>query len=67
MLELERECFEMMLGQKNDDALITVQNFVYEHPHFEGKPLTYSDVLFAMSLKLRDMYMARHPELNSDE
>jgi hypothetical protein len=67
LLELERESLDLVMSKKNDGALIDVQNFVYEHPHFETNPLTYSDVLFAMSLKLRDMYMAKHPELKSDD
>ncbi|MBI2444213.1 MAG: hypothetical protein HYV42_03165 [Candidatus Magasanikbacteria bacterium] len=65
-LEVEREALNLLLAKMDDAEFRELQNFAYNHPQFDGKPLTYTDILFVMSLVLRDQYLARHPELRSD-
>lgn len=62
-LELEKESLNLLLSKMNEPKFSGIQNFVYQHPNFEDKPLSYSDILFIMSLKLRDMYIDKHPEI----
>lgn len=65
LLDIERESLNLMTDERDNPEFKDIQNFVYYHSSFEGKPLTYSDVLFVMSLILRDEYIKRHPELLS--
>jgi hypothetical protein len=62
LLELERSSLNVLLDKMNDPRFKDVQNFAFEHPTFDGKPLTYTDMLFLMSLKLRDAYREKYPE-----
>lgn len=61
LLELERESLNVLLERMDDPAFIGIQNFAFQHPTFEGKPLTYTDILFMIALRLRDAYMAGMP------
>jgi len=67
LLDLEREAFRLILSRMNDADFVHVKNFAFEHPNFENTPLSYTDILFPMSLELRDLYRSRHPELKGDE
>ncbi|MDP3785278.1 MAG: hypothetical protein Q8R12_04415 [bacterium] len=64
LLELERECLNLFLGKMNDPEFKNIQNFAFEHPTFGDNPLTYTDILFVMSLKLREEYRTKHPTSN---
>ena len=50
-----------MLQKRNDQKFKGIQNFAFEHPNFEDKSLTYTDILFILSLKLRDDFIKTHP------
>jgi hypothetical protein len=67
LLELEREALNVMLAHGDDLDYKPVQDFAFEHPTYQGNPLTYTDILFIMALKLRDFYQVKHPELTSSE
>jgi hypothetical protein len=64
LLELERESLNVLIDKMNDPRFKDIQNFAFEHPTFEGSPLTYTDILFIMSLNLRDDYRQKYPESN---
>lgn len=64
LLEMERSAYDVITDKMNDVRFKDVQNFVFEYPSFDNHPLTYTDLLFAMSLKLRDKYREKHQ--NSD-
>lgn len=64
LLELERVCLNLFLEKMNDPRLIPIQNYVFEHPTYNDNPVGYVDILFLLSLKLRDYYREKHPELN---
>ncbi|MDP3957533.1 MAG: hypothetical protein Q8Q10_03475 [bacterium] len=64
LLELERESLNTMLNRMDDKEFKNIQNFAFEHPKFEGNPLTFTDILFVMALVLRDLYRGKHPEIN---
>ena len=51
LLELEQGCLNLMLQKRNDQKFKGIQNFAFEHPNFEDKSLTYTDILFILSLK----------------
>ena len=61
-LEAERSCLNALLEKMDDIRFRDIQNFAYQHPTFDGKALTYTDILFVMALELRDTYIQRHPE-----
>ncbi len=62
LLELEQSCLEVLLQKRNDQKFKNIQNFAFEHPTFEGRTLTYIDILFVLSLKLRDDFREKHPD-----
>lgn len=64
LLEVERESLNLLLSKMNEPQFSTIQNFAYQHPTFNETPLSYSDILFVMSIKLRDLYKENHPELS---
>lgn len=64
LLELERSSVEVLMDKMNDVRFKNVQNFAFEHPTFNSHPLRYTDILFMMSLELRDLYREKHG--NSD-
>ena len=63
-LEVERESFKALLNRMSESDFYVIQDFAYQHPQFEDKSLTYSDILYVMSIVLRDAYKTKHPELN---
>lgn len=63
-LEVERESFKVLLDRMSEPDFSVVQDFAYQHPQFENQALTYSDILYIMSIVLRDAYKEKHPELN---
>lgn len=62
LLELERNSLMVLIERMNDSRFKNIQNFAFEHPTFEGQSLTYTDILFVMSLKLRDAYRTKYPD-----
>lgn len=62
LLELEQRCLEVLLQKRDDQKFKNIQNFAFEHPTFKSKPLTYIDILFVISLELRDDYRKNHPD-----
>jgi len=62
LLELERNALQILLAKMDDPRFKDIQNFVFQHPTFDSNPLTYTDVLFLMSLNLRDSYRKRYPQ-----
>lgn len=62
LLELERSSLDVLMDKMNDIEFKDVQNFAFEHPTFNGHPLTYTDILFMMSLKLREAYREKYPQ-----
>jgi hypothetical protein len=63
MLELQGESLNVMLAHWDDPRLKLLQDFAYQHPTYNKTPLTYTDLLFVIALKLRDVYHAKHPDL----
>ena len=55
----------MLLLHRDEPRFRLLQDFVYQHPTFNAKPLTYTDILFMVALKLRDFYRERHPALTA--
>ncbi len=66
LLELERSSLDVIIENMNDYRFKDVQNFAFQHPTFNGNPLTYTDILFVMSLRLRDTYREKHKNSNLD-
>ncbi len=64
LLELERQCLNVLMEARDRPEFKRVQNFAFEYPIFQGSPLTYSDILFVMALKLRDVYRKAYSEKN---
>jgi hypothetical protein len=62
LLELERTTLDLLLDKMDGPEFKEIQNFVFEHPTFEGNPLRYTDILFVMSIKLREAYKDNEPE-----
>jgi hypothetical protein len=67
LLELERESLNVFLTRMDDPRFVPLQNYVFQHPTFKTTPLTYTDILFLLGLKLRDLYLENHPEFNKNE
>lgn len=66
-LDLDRESLNMLLKHMDDPEFTDIQNFAFEHPTFNGNPLTYTDILHIISIKLREAYLIKHPELKKTE
>ena len=62
LLELEMSSLNVLMEKMSDSRFKDVQNFIFEHPNFEDHPLTYTDILFVMSLKLRETYREKHKD-----
>ena len=67
LLELERSSLSVLIEKMNDPRFKDIQNFAFEHPTYQKQALTYMDILFVMSLKLRDVYIEKHPDSNLGE
>lgn len=65
LLELERTSLDVFLERMNDPRFKKIQDFAFENPRFEGLPLTYTDILFILALKLRDYYRENHSDFRS--
>jgi hypothetical protein len=63
MLELQGESLNVMLAHWDDPRLKLLQDFAYQHPTYNKTPLSYTDILFVIALKLRDAYHNKHPDL----
>lgn len=66
LLELEKESLNTVLAHRDDLDYKPLQDFTFQHPTFKDSPLTYTDLLFIVALKLRDFYRAKHPELKAE-
>lgn len=64
LLELERSSLDVLIEKMNDIRFKEIQNFAFQHPTFNSNPLTYTDILFIMSLRLRDLYREKHKNSN---
>jgi hypothetical protein len=64
LLALEGQALQLLLEKKAESTYKELQDFAYQHPTFENTPLTYTDIIFVLSLQLRDEYLKIHPELN---
>ena len=67
LLELEKESLNVMLVHRDEARFKPLQDFAYQHPTFNDMPLTYTDLLFVVALKLRDFYRTRHPDLTAEQ
>ena len=65
-LELEQASLNLLFDRRDERQFKPIQDFVFQHPTFSGNPLTYTDVLYVMSLKLRDMFKKTHPEFDGN-
>jgi hypothetical protein len=65
LLQLQMGSLNVMLAHRDDPLLKPLLDFAYEHPTYHNTPLDYTDILFVVSLKLRDYYISKHPELNA--
>ncbi len=63
LLKLEQNCLKVMISKMNTDEFKPIQDFAFQNPNFQDKPLTYTDILYIMSIYLRDIYINKHPEL----
>ena len=63
LLQLQMGSLNVMLAHRDDQTLKPLQDFAYTHPTYHNTPLGYTDLLFVVALKLRDYYIAKHPEL----
>ncbi len=63
LLELERESLNVLLRKMDNQEFRQIQNFAFQHPTYNGNPLNYTDILFIIALKLRDLYSSKHPNL----
>lgn len=66
LLELEKEALNVMLAHRDDLNYKPLQDFAFQHPTYKNTPLTYTDILFVIALKLRDFYRTRHIHLTAD-
>lgn len=67
LLQLERASLALLFSKMDDPRFKQLQDFAFEHPTFENNSLSFSDILFVMSLVLRDSYRSQHPELDEEE
>lgn len=74
-LDVENAAHAVCAVSTNYEIFNDIKNFVYNSPSYhikddEGKEKRYdlamSDVCFVLSLPLRDMYLAAHPEIVSE-
>ena len=56
-----------MLAHGDDLSYKPIQDFAFQHPTYKNNPLTYSDILFLIALKLRDFYRGRHTDLTAEQ
>ncbi len=71
--DAETEAYFALLRNENHDAFIPLKQFIYNEPEklkvevngetFEVK-LDFDSIVRVTSLKLRDIYLAKHPEIN---
>ena len=66
-LDVETESFVIMFDHTEDIRLKELKDFAYNHPNFEGNNLTFSDLLYVMSINLRNKYLEMHSEIKSNE
>lgn len=74
-LDVENSALAVLKINSNNDIFIPIKKWVYNAPaqtmfDSEGNPtgtkeVSLDDVLFVISLPLRDEYLRKHPELNS--
>lgn len=62
-LDAERSALEVMLSKMEEPEFNEIQRFAYNNPNYKGTPLTYIDILFVMSLVLRDAYLKKYPNI----
>ncbi len=74
-LDVEQSALEVLVKLLSDDIFNSLKNWVYNSPSFKleinGETKDYSvtieDLCFILSLPLRDMYLALHPEYNEKD
>lgn len=71
-LDVENLAAEVLVLSSNEDMFNRIKSFVYNYPALDivdksGDRIKYEvalgDVCFVLSLRLRDMYLQKHPEL----
>ncbi|MDE6429687.1 MAG: hypothetical protein K2K65_00770, partial [Duncaniella sp.] len=71
-LDVEDLASSILLAHSNDDIFISLKNWIYNAPPREIKSVDGSvrmadvglnDIVFVMSLPLRDKYLKRHPNI----
>lgn len=74
-LDVENFALGVLRFRSNDDIFIPLKNWVYNAPSMEvagedgaltKKDISMDDVLFIVSLPLRDIYLKEHPDLMTD-
>lgn len=63
LLRLEQLSLQVLIYKMNRPEFKALQDFAFQNPAFDGNPLSYIDILYVMSLALRDEYRNKHPEL----
>ena len=65
-LDVEREAFILLSSKSiSDHKFKEIKDFIYNRTKVNSKQVTLSDVLYVMSIRLRDKYLEKHPELKS--
>ncbi len=65
-LEVQNNALRILLEEKDGDEFRILQKFAYNNPKFRDNPLTYTDILYIMSLELRNKYLMKHPDINKE-
>jgi hypothetical protein len=47
----------------HEDLLKDVKSFLYNHPQFKGQSISMEDLVYVGMIRLRDLYIAKYPEL----
>ena len=74
-LDVEAQAYEVLLADQNMDIFNKIKQWVYNSPTWdleingnkEAYSITMGDICFVLSIPLRDMFLAEHPEVPTEE
>jgi len=66
-LDVEKLAFDTLFMDTASDKFIAIKNYLYNNPEFEGIKVGLKDVCFVAGIKLRDIYLTAHPEIDPNK
>lgn len=65
-LDVENESHSLLLSLSDEDYFKPIKNFLYNNPRYNEIDIDINTLCFIMSLELRNLYLAKHPEIEVD-